>query len=140
MKNCHYHNLLRPSKQVVGSIYPGSYTDPRGLYTNSLLLISTEHNQMKSVNGSAGSVHLTAEIHRVGELNFINSWLKERETVPIQIYFAFSCLPYNPKWFLCGAANLVCEIALQMTWEVIFKLRSTHVYLMWMHIIIFCCK
>lgn len=50
-----------------------------GLYTTSPLLISTEHNQMKGVNGADVMVRRSIDVHIVGELNFINSWLKERE-------------------------------------------------------------
>ena len=45
----------------------------------SLLLISPEHNQMKGVNGADVMVRRSIGVHIVGELNCINSWLKERD-------------------------------------------------------------
>jgi len=50
-----------------------------GLYRTSLLLISTEHNQMKGVNGADVMVRRSIDVHMVGELNCINSWSKERD-------------------------------------------------------------
>jgi hypothetical protein len=67
---------------VAGFVYIKAVS---GLCAISSLLTSTEHNQMKGVNGSNVKVLLSINVRRVGELNFTNSWLKERDGMRLRI-------------------------------------------------------
>lgn len=56
---------------------------------------------MQGINASSEIVHLSAGIHTACELNFINSWLKERDRKkPRTVYFTFYHPPYKARLFL----------------------------------------
>jgi hypothetical protein len=68
MKNC--YDIARSSSNMSQGLYIRALS---GLYTTSTLLISTEYNQMKGVNGTDVMVRRSTDVPIVGELNFIYS-------------------------------------------------------------------